>query len=447
MKKGIRYVLFLSIFIMIGLAGCNSEISGNRTGVTPEPTKGNFFADEEKTGNDEEESRPLITIPETVLQEALEKKDASEEARYNAINRMDLPFHNDSESLFCIDGESGAVYFVNQNQDYYIYRLKDGEAELAVALPARELYMQDGVLYFVLETHDVYRFPEGMYNGDIYSYSPEAGTIDLVYAAGKNLTARSYLDRKAFMTLTVTEDGIYFIGEYEEMPYYFEEWNKWVYVFSTTDYFLAFGEEEPIIDTKRGTRGGWRDYYLYHDYETADNLRLVLQSRNDDSLIVLCEGEEIFDSCGIMDDMLYALRGENIIQIDLLTMESTTHDFKKFKTAFEIKYAWANGYIDVFSAQVRYWTMTMESIIIADGGDRIYVMNRESGEIECYFLQEMNHEGYHIERLYTDGEHIYILTEKGVSRVLTESARKNESYGCYLTEEELLVNVEKVVEE
>lgn len=445
MKKGIKGGVLLAVLIIVGLTGCSREKSENRTGITPEPTKGNFFAEEERTGSDEEENRPLVTIPETVLQETLEKKDASEEAGYNAINRMDLPFHYDSESSFCIDGETGAVYFINLNQDYYIYRLKDGKAELAVALPARELYMQKGVLYFVLETHDMYRFPEGMYNGDIYAYSPEAGTIDLVYAAGKNLTALSYIERKKFMTITVTEDGIYFIGEYEEMPYYYEKWETWVGVFSTTGYFLAFGEEEPVIDTSRGTEGGWGDYYLGIGYETTWDL--VLYSRNNDSEIILCEWNDASDSCGIMDDMLYVKKGATIIRTNLLTMGRTEYSFEKFKTDFEIKYAVAEGYMNAFSTSVLYWTMTKESLIISDGGDRIYVMDRESGEIECYFLREMNHEDCHIKRLYTDGEHIYILTKKGISRVLTESARKSESHGCYMTEEKLLVNLEIPVEE
>ena len=131
--------------------------------------------------------------------------------------------------MFCLDETTGVVYFVNQGKDNFLYRMKDGEVALAVAMPMQQLYTYQGSVYFMVDNYGRYEL-EGMKTGDIYCYTPSSGAVELVYALGTILgeTVENARDYK----LLVEESGIYFgycilRGEGEKIQTY--------------NYFLPFG--------------------------------------------------------------------------------------------------------------------------------------------------------------------------------------------------------------
>ena len=95
--------------------------------------------------NENEKEEEMVEVRELQgLKEILEPKEVPLVEIKNVLN-------NKIESVFYIDEMTGVVYFVNFNKDWHIYRMKDGEAEKAVPLPANNLCMYDGSLYFMIE--------------------------------------------------------------------------------------------------------------------------------------------------------------------------------------------------------------------------------------------------------------------------------------------------------
>ena len=208
------YIFSLSA-VLLGVTGCatgqsnfnvildsNPAVESTGKDTTPilTPTPSVSLVE---TDNDQKQT---ITVTNGLC-EVLEQKDASLQASYNSFNRMlstDIELGFSGQSVFCVDESTGVVYFVNQGkgQDYYLYRLKDGEAKLAVAMPVKEIYTYQGSVYFMINSYDMYELGE-LHNGDIYCYTPADGTVQLVYEAG---AVENSLDHR----LTVNEKGIYF---------------------------------------------------------------------------------------------------------------------------------------------------------------------------------------------------------------------------------------------
>ena len=150
-----------------------------------------------------------------------------------ACNGMNRKFTRDTESgasLFCLD-KNETVYFVNQNRDNYLYQMKDGNVQLAVALPVKEVYVWEDYVYFMIK-EDI----EEKKAGDIYRYRKDTKEVELVYALG---TIQGGEHHK----LNVNEQGVHF--NYSEL-------------LSSADgiirnkvffYTLPFGASEPIKDT------------------------------------------------------------------------------------------------------------------------------------------------------------------------------------------------------
>lgn len=102
----------------------------------------------------------------------------------------------DNLVLLCKDPVYDIVYYVNYGNDFFIYRIKDGESELVVEMPARRLFCQKGKLYFLLDSYNRYDF-KGIESGNILSYDPISGEVNML------------IDRRA-QTMFVYSDGIYF---------------------------------------------------------------------------------------------------------------------------------------------------------------------------------------------------------------------------------------------
>lgn len=399
MKKR-KYVYFWISLAILGMTGCITEPSNDTITETlpiessdnkemPTPTS---KPEEEKTTTADKSSDIFFTKTEEPIEivtkteglcEVLEKTDALVQARYNSFNRMlstDGRAGFAGNSLFCVDESTGVIYFVNQGRDYYLYRIKNGEVELAVAMPVKELYPYQGSIYFMIDNYDIYELKD-MHNGDIYCYTPESGAVELIYAAGA-------IENSEFHRLTVEESGIYFSYESLEetiISYY---------------YHLPFGETEPIRDTRFTVKKGWNDYYFSITPKLTLKSRTVGEDGTRDSL-ELSASSTCF--C-VVGDMLYSAERTYISCINLKTGEKTTYDF------FEIikKVQGEEDIEDKTNRIIESFVITEENIWIATPSI-LYCLNLQSGEVSyCYVVDEKD-KLYSIETLYTDGKELYMV--------------------------------------
>ena len=179
---------------MLGTVGCNAQMDEAEQSTTKTSS---FFTEVKK------EQEKDITLEG--LCEILEKKDVSKEVCYNSFHRMASRMVDVETSLFCIDSDTGVVYFANKGKDSYLYRMKEGEVELAVAIPVKEIYTYGESVYFMIENYGKYDLKD-MHNGDIYSYTPKTGIVQLIYPAGNIEGATGH-------KLMVDSSGIYFSYE------------------------------------------------------------------------------------------------------------------------------------------------------------------------------------------------------------------------------------------
>ena len=257
MKKRKYLYLCMSIAFLC-ITGCTTKT--NLESIMPSPTvevKENeskkiqepvFQEKEEEKKEEKKEKEDKITSSKKTITktegfcEVLEKVE-TDVGIYNQVNRMlgqDTLLANEGLSLFCIDETTGVVYFVNQGKDNFLYRMKNGEVALAVAMPMKQLYSYEGSIYFMVYDYGQYEL-QGMQNGDIYCYTPATGAVELVYAVGA-------IEGSVWHKLSVKENGIYF--SYRFFSYSFSDSNgENLRVYEDFSYYLPFGATEPIEDT------------------------------------------------------------------------------------------------------------------------------------------------------------------------------------------------------
>ncbi len=399
MKKEILFILLTVLF----LAGCQ------QTGpdAIPTPTESAFQPAEEEV---DKEMVVLAGFPSSGKKEDLEEIEESGLGKYNGFNER----YNDGANPFCIDERTGAVYFVNLNNDYFIYRLKDGETELVVELPAKALYMYDGVLYFLLESYGYY-IMENLYDGDVCAYSPKDGTVELLYAAGEK--AKDYEDedfRNLLQRVVVDEEGIHFVGEIKEE---LMEVGDEVYEILVAEYLvLPFGADEPIKDKNMATERGWGDSYVKWKSEVG----VIFKSRETKEEVVV----GYYPFYALAGDMIYGMREEEgtIAGKNLITGEEISYDFSDGT----VEYMWDN------------FIMTEGSVWLIDGAKQIYQYNKQNGKIAKFFFSP----NWVVKSsIFTDGKEIYVNTTQGIARVvfLEEPDWSNINPEGYKVEWELLV--------
>lgn len=141
------------------------------------------------------------------------------------IDILDINIKGESNHvLVCKDSINDIVYYVNYGADNFIYRIKDGQSELVVELPAKRLFYRKDKLYFMLESYDTYTLVD-MKDGNIFSYDPYSGKVSRI------------IDKEATM-MFVYEEGIYYyvdsIGEELDDGTYTVNRNYYSYSFYTT---------------------------------------------------------------------------------------------------------------------------------------------------------------------------------------------------------------------
>ncbi len=401
MKKIVFCVLLLL------LAGCTEK--GTTNGI-PDPT-------EAGNGLFETVDRPKIEENGEFVgkQEELVKSESAGWEKYNAVNRMMVSdTEKNQNSLFCIGGETGIIYFVNQKQDYYIYRLKDGQAELAVEIPAKELYFQGDTLYFMVDDYDRYQL-KNMEEGDIYSYTPATGEIKLIYPAGSMISEENlglYAGLKdQLQKMTVDETGIHFIGGLEAIQIKTGD-EKGAIAIKQKCYHLAFGEEEPVLVEENSVSAGWRDYNILFTKTNGEYcIALVPKNKEENSENIVIQYASHTAQCCVLDDVLYIADDKEITATNLVTMEKRSYDVTSVITEK------INSSLESLLKAEYFFSITQDDFwILIPDYYKIIQINRQTGESRCYELTVKEK----MTDLYTDGMFVYVATVSGVKKILTE---------------------------
>ena len=342
--------------------------------------------------------------------EILQQVNASKQTRYNQFHRMLSNELGARESLFCIDGATGISYFVNQGKDYYLYQLKDGKADLVVAMPVKEVFAYGGFVYFMIESYGVYELTE-IREGDIYCYNPLNSSIQLVHEAGLIENAQNH-------KLKVDENGIYFSYSIEE-----KETSEMKYY-----YHLPFDDEKYM------TEEGWGNYRFSYMPE------LVLVSRTEGLADVRNLSMNPFRYC-VVDDNLYSVElGSTVLScLNLQTEEKVEYDFSE---VVEQVYEGLNiGDLDEKTVILQSFLVMEEELWVA-GTNELYYMDIDSGVATYYKLIDEEGKQCGIEALYTDGKQLYGLAQKEnvasvVVRILTNEVEEDADGVCYIRVEEI----------
>ena len=411
MKKKIYHYLLGSL-LLFSMLGCQTQY--NITQISPSPISINHEVNHSNNTEITKKSMPTsailssvtkqkVTMQKEGLCERLEEKEDSKE-KYNAFNRMIDRTVWEGESLFCIAGNTGVVYFVNQGQDEYLYRIKDGEVKLAVAMPVKEIYFYDKLVYFMIDDYQKYELKE-MNNGDIYCYSPEDGTVQLVYPAGE-------IENSQRHKLKVDENGVSFC-----YSIYQSEQRSTAYYRN-----LLFGTTEPENDKRHMVKAGWEDYYVSY----SKGLCLVSRTKGMDDII------EVYSKrshCCIVEDTIYFIDGPKIQGLNLKTGKKQTYDFTKIQQQAEEWIGQVNDNLEKWRVYIESFVVMEDEIWVTDTSG-LYYLNLKTKETAWYKL--VNQAGmyyYEINTLYTDGEQLYVVTKQEsnahscIQRILTNEIK------------------------
>ena len=413
MKKRNYFYLGMSIALLC-MTGCAGK--GNQETITPSPVieekenkaikiQGAVFKDTETTKGTETTKPTSNIITKTDgLCEQLEKVE-TDAAFYNIFNRIlgnDIAMGAKRHSMFCLDETTGVVYFVNEGKDNFLYRMKDGEVALAVAMPMKQLYPYEGSVYFMVDDYGKYQL-EGMKTGDIYCYTPSTGAVEPVYAAG-TVSKEMFANARDY-ELLVEESGIYFcysvIGEDS--------------IIHTYAYSLPFGASEAIEDTKYTAKKGWKEYY-FGGSARVEGVRFSM------SLVNRITGKRTTIP---VRGVTYCLIGDVIYYADHISMESYN-----LATGERISYDFTEAmktreYMQSDQKLMDYFTVTEDAFWFSTRC-RIYRVDLQTKKITCGVIPgKTNNTFYYVHELYTDGKEVYALTnplmtgiQKGVVRLV-----------------------------
>lgn len=363
-----RYFL-TALIAVFALAGCGkSEPIRQPSGAEVSPQ-----ASQAATATPAARKKPVAVAVKTGLCEAREASEEGGLSIYNAFNnKVDLFETTGIHAIVCRDEVSGIVYYVNMGADYFLYRIRDGKAELAVALPANNLCTKDGAIYFLIDSYGKYEL-EGMQEGDIYCYTPENGEVSLVYEAEA-------------VELRAEEDALYYLTEavYQE--------DGLVSATLKTPYRLPYGGTVPEQDNSLTMAMVWQEYapeYVMKDGKIS-GINLWRKGEQEDRIQVL--DVRPTDFCVFSDQFIYS-EGAKIGFIDLLTGERESYDLAE--------------YFPSFQGKVHEFAMTEGNLLWATEQSNLYCINTETKEAVCY---QKTAAGASIRTfLLTDGLHLYTL--------------------------------------
>ncbi len=269
MGKKIKTYFGLFLLATVLFAGCqkNSEESPSEKHPETTPVPTSQESEENKITPTKGASQKL-TIEEPVSTENLvvSLKDGKAWGELPIVGQEDplycnLPENTNGfsardfvkEVVLCPDPLFGMTYYVDCGRDYYIHAIKDGVSELAVEIPAKNLYFRDGKLYFMVADYGKYSL-DGLINGDILSYNPVDGKVSVVIngiGEGTIMTVQEKDKKKGEKQnivmpdttevtstyMAVYQDGIYYSRKGQKVMItdisYLQPENKYCYSFQT----------------------------------------------------------------------------------------------------------------------------------------------------------------------------------------------------------------------
>ena len=385
--KSIVILLLLSIF---------SSACGQVEEVTESSTKTITINGITPMAKEESEIKVTPTPTEEPVGYPINMDIAIDTEACNGMNRKFTRGIDSGASLFCVDDEE-TVYFVNQNRDNYLYEMKDGVVQVAVALPVKEVYPFGDYVYFMISEDT-----EEQKAGDIYQYKKETKELELLYALG---TIRGGEHHK----LNVNEQGVHF--NYSEIVSSVDG----VIRNKVSFYTLPFGASEPVKDTTNQGKVGWENYYFSYPLETADSIEpakiaFISRTKGEDDSIPLEIGE--FQYC-IAGDKLYSINlGSSVI--------STFHLETKKKKVYDLRseIISANAYLkeeieDCFGEgmeEISSFTITENGDYLwATDGEYLYCVDMTAKQFYPMDTIATTDSNRKIEQLYTDGRRVYGL--------------------------------------
>ena len=317
----------------------------------------------------------VILLKDGLKDDSLEKIGLDEEG-YGAlgVNIKD----ESNQVLLCKDPVYNIVYYVNYGIDYYIYRMIEGKAELAVELPAKRLFCMDGKLYFMLETYNRYNLKD-IKNGNIFSYDPITGEV------------KRLIDTNSTM-MYVYEDGIYYmVSEDRELSNGKYSTKMYLYFYS----FETSSAKE--FSTDFTTLYKWRDYHVAYEVEEVEADEELSKTYGSDvklSRAVALKLEKLDKSDSIMltdhwnirnytifgNKLYYILNRDQLIIFDIETKETNKI---QLPYQYEGDFTIVNGFLYL---------------------DSLLKINLETG-IPSKAVPEVTYET--IYEFYTDGEKLY----------------------------------------
>mgnify|MGYP003305596450 CR=1 FL=1 len=409
MKK--RSLLFSCMFLC--MVGCTSVPEEIVKEVTPTVTTNQVEVIKTSINTQKEETTKNETIARKGLCEVNEPKEVAFADLYNEMNRIG------EKNVFCVDEATGVVYFVNFNEDWYIYRIKEGEAKLAVSLPASHLYTYEGSLYFIIDFYGDYTGKEvvspyiykdaGIQQGDIYRYTPATGVVEFVYRPGEYVkgadTTRNFI---------IEDDTIYF-------SYSIPVEKEWYHREIKFEY-LPFGKNKSITDSSERVQKSWNDYWL----SSTDGENACLIHKEDYyNQIVL--SENVAQSCLVGDEFYYTEgRGYDNSKIyikNLATEQVEVIDL--WETIKEI-------FPDVAEESLQGQPV-ITSFVATEQGNKIWASVCKEALI-CFDRTTKEIIPYQsiwarIGRLYTDGTYLYAQALKDIR----EDSVSNAGFFCTLS--------------
>ena len=347
----------------------------------------------------------------------------------NAMNRKLTRDMDSGSSLFCID-ENGIVYFVNQNHDNYLYCMKDGNVQLVVDIPVKEIYPWEDVVYFMIASN-----VEEKQAGDIYKYIPTTKEIQLVYALGAIKDAQNH-------KMTVNKQGIHF--NYSQIIAKEGDTTR----VKVSSYTLPFGEKEPVKDIQKLGKAGWGDYYFSYEFDSknsteAVNVSLVSRTNGKSDILPLTIGD--FQYCVVGDNIYSIELGSSAVSIvNLKSQKKTRYDFRSglIDANSYLKEEIAKSFGTRMEELISFTITENGAIVWATDGEYLYRINTEDKYVFPIETKDVNRR---IEKLYTDGRRVYGLycSERtgatSLVRFCTEVIEQNEIYKESTVEVQYLV--------
>ena len=376
---------FIVAILFFLVAGCGT--TGQEEKQQEENMLNSLFVpmEESQASNDIVEEFVLGEIKG--LCEVLEEKEVVSAQLYNALN----------DELFCVDEKTGVSYFVNSNQDWYIYRIKENEVDMAVALPATQLQMYEGSLYFMIDFHDSKKV-KGVEEGDIYCYTPATGNVEFIYRPGEGVEGAS----RELSELKIRETGIHFSYSIPETA------TRHIMKYQ----YIPFGQIEAIEDVSKGARECWNEYYITR---LENSISLIEKEAWENSIVLFDKvvpyslvGDDVyymdrsnFDSNGIGNAKVgkkNLVTGE-VEEIDFWPIISSTLselDLELAKKSSETGYFWWIDELCITRDGEYVWVL---------GGSGICCYETKTGEFTTY--GSLSGKSYNLTSLYTDGQYLY----------------------------------------